>query len=509
MFTWVVDILLIFAVLTPLLGLLLRGRRHVDKVLCCFTIVGFALAGLALWSLYNDLTAAGHDIVLRPLGSQLTFTSSIRIDMLSIFMASIFLLLGLMVSIFSLRYMEHDTGHFQFYGLLLAMIAGMIGVVFAGDFFTLFLFWELMSISSYILVAFRKHLWESVEAGFKYLIMSAAGSALILLGIAFIYGLTGTVDFGTVASSLTSAPTSSSAGAWIYLAIALLVAGFGVKAAIVPFHAWLPDAHPAAPTPISALLSGVVIKTGVYAIIRSLSLVLHPAAIDWGVVVSVLAVFAAMTMTVGNVMALLQNDIKRLLAFSSIAQMGYIFLAVSVGLTGGAVGVLGLTAGLLHIMNHAIMKGLLFLCAGVFIYSAGTRNLDELKGIGHLMPVTAVIFGVGALAISGVPPFNGFVSELMIILSTLNAGMTIFAAIMLANILLGFAYYLRLLYITVWQSPNANLYKVREAPFSMLLPMGILMILCVVIGIWPEPFISFANKAAKAVMDVAAFMKVI
>jgi multicomponent Na+:H+ antiporter subunit D len=237
--------------------------------------------------------------------------------------------------------------------------------------------------------------------------------------------------------------------------------------------------------------------------------VLRPASINWGAIIGVLAVFAAMTMTVGNIMALLQNDIKRLLAFSSMAQMGYILLAVSVGLTGGAVGVLGLTAGLLQVLNHAIIKGLLFLCAGVFIYSAGTRNLDELKGIGHIMPFTAVIFGVGALAISGVPPFNGFVSELMIILSTLNAGMTIFAAIMLANILLGFSYYLRLLYITVWQSPNVSLYKAKEAPFSMLLPMVVLMLLCVVIGIWPGPFISFANKAAKAVTDVAVGVKFI
>jgi multicomponent Na+:H+ antiporter subunit D len=509
MFTWVVDILFIFAFLTPILGLLLEGRRHADKVLCCFTIIGFALAGVALWSLYNDLTTTGHDIILKPLGSQFTFASSLRISMLSIFMASIALLLGLMVSIFSFRFMEHDTGHYQFYGLLLAMVAGAIGVFFSGDFFTLFLFWELMSISSFVLVAFRKHLWEAVEAGFKYLIMSAAGTALILLGIAFIYGLTGTIDFGNVATSLTSAPTGSSAEAWIYLAIALLVVGFGVKAAIVPFHAWLPDAYPAAPTPISALLSSVVTKTGIYAIILSLSLVLRPASINWGAIIGVLAVFAAMTMTVGNIMALLQNDIKRLLAFSSMAQMGYILLAVSVGLTGGAVGVLGLTAGLLQVLNHAIIKGLLFLCAGVFIYSAGTRNLDELKGIGHIMPFTAVIFGVGALAISGVPPFNGFVSELMIILSTLNAGMTIFAAIMLANILLGFSYYLRLLYITVWQSPNVSLYKAKEAPFSMLLPMVVLMLLCVVIGIWPGPFISFANKAAKAVTDVAVGVKFI
>jgi multicomponent Na+:H+ antiporter subunit D len=503
MFTWVIDTLLIFALLITLLGLLLRGKRHVDKVLGGIAIVGFILAGVALWYLYVDLTAAGHTIVLRPLASPIT--SSLRIDTLGIFMATIFVVLGVIVTIFSIRYLEQDTGHYQFYALLLAMVAGMTGVAFSGDFFTLFLFWELMSITSYVLVAFRKHRWEPVEAGFKYLIMSAAGSALILLAIGIIYGLTGTLDFASIANALTTTSVGGSSGSWIYLAIVLLVAGFGIKASIVPFHTWLPDAHPAAPAPVSAILSGAVIEVGVYAIIRSLGFVLYPApVIDWAVVVSVLAIFAALTMTVGNVMALLQNDIKRLLAFSSIGQIGYILLAVSVGLIGGTVGILGFTGGLMHILNHAIMKGLLFLCAGAFIYAAGTRDLNLLKGVGHRMPATAVIFVVGVLAISGVPPLNGFVSELIILLSTLNAGMIIFVAIMLGNILLGFATYLRLLFITVWQSPGDNLSNVREAPSSMLLPMAILMLLIVVIGIWPGPFIDFATKAAKALMGMAA-----
>jgi formate hydrogenlyase subunit 3/multisubunit Na+/H+ antiporter MnhD subunit len=205
-------------------------------------------------------------------------------------------------------------------------------------------------------------------------------------------------------------------------------------------------------------------------------------------------------MTVGNLMALQQTDIKRLLAFSSIAQMGYILLAVSVGT------VLGLTAGLLHVMNHAIMKGLLFLCAGAFVHAVGTRNLDELTGIGHKMNITGVIFTVGALAISGIPPLNGFVSEFMIVFSAFDAKLTIFAVIMLINILIGFGYYLRLLYILVWKAPGDNLAKVKEAPVAMLLPMGILMLLCVIIGIWPGPFIDFASRAAQAISDITTYI---
>lgn len=505
MFTWIIDTLIIFAIIIPIVGVLARGR-DVSKAVGGLSIVGFLLGLVSLYYIYFEVKASPGGVLtlwspLAPLTG-----SCLKIDMLSLFVAGVFLLVGLMASIFSLRYMEHDTGHPQYYSLLLSMVAGMVGVAFSGDFFTLFLFWELMCLTSYVLVAFRKEQWEPVEAGFKYFIMSASGSALILFSIALLYGMTGTVNLASIAEALMKGTVNGQAKTWLYFVIPLLLTGFGIKASIVPLHTWLPDAHPAAPTPISAMLSGVVIKTGVFAIIRIMFTVLYPAQISWSVIVPVLAFFAALTMTVGNVMALLQNDIKRLLAFSSIAQMGYIILAVSVGFIGGMVGLYGLTSGLLHLLNHAIMKALLFLCAGAFIHAAGTRSLNELTGVAHRMRVTGVVFTVGALAISGVPPLNGFISELAILLATINAGMGIFAAIMLANILIGFGYYLRLLYIIVWQSPRENLEKVREAPFSMLLPMVILMLLCIVIGVWPTPFLDFASQAAKAAINITAYI---
>jgi len=439
MFTPVIDCLILFALISPLIGTVARGKG-IGKVLGVFSSVGFLASLYLLYDLYKDLRLAKNGILvywspLTPLSG-----SCLKVDMLSIYVSAIFILVGLMASIFSIRYMEHDTGHSLYYSLLLAMVAGMVGVTFSGDFFTLFLFWELMCLTSYVLVAFRKEFWEPVEAGFKYLI---------------------------------------------------------------------PDAHPAAPTPISAMLSGVVIKTGVFAMIRIFFTILHPAPLDWGIIVTISAIFAALTMTVGNVMALLQNDIKRLLAFSSIAQIGYILLAISVGFVGGIYGLYGLTSGLLHVLNHAIMKALLFLTAGAIIHATGTRSLTELTGIGHRMHATAVILTVGALAISGIPPFNGFISELAILLATINAGLMIFAVIMLANILIGFSYYLRLLYILVWQAPKEGLENVKEAPLSMLLPMGILAFLCILIGVWPHPFIYLASKAAEAAMNTVAYVSAI
>ncbi len=498
--------LLLAAVLVPIFSLIGKAIKF-EKLREIFATAGFIIAFYTVFNLYQHVRVAENHILSYNLKGFGPPTGVLFIvDSLSVFMALIFCGLGLMATIFSIRYMEEDSGLERYYALLFTLIAGMVGVVFAGDFFNFFIFWETFSISSYVLVSFRVSKWEPIEAGFKYLVMSTFGSLLVLYAMSFLYGLTGTLSFPSIAKAIGSVSVDP---VTIYFLLGLMIVGFGIIAAVAPFHTWLPDAHPAAPSPISALLSGIVIKTGVYGIIRVLAFVLHPISIDWNIIVIVLALFAVFTMTTGNVMALLQRDIKRLLAFSSVAQMGYIILALSVGFIGGTIGLYGLTSGLLHVMNHAIMKGLLFLCAGAVIHAAGTRDLTELTGIGHRMPVTAIVLTIGALSISGIPPFNGFISELAILLATINAGMGIFAAIMLANIVIGFAYYLRLLYIMVWQSPKESLNRVREAPISMLVPMVILMVMCIVIGVWPAPFINFASQAAKAAMNLPVYVGVV
>ena len=482
MFTLPIDTLIVFTVTTPFVGWIER-KLHRKIISGIYAAVGFALSGFMLYQLSSQ--ALSSPMVV-PIHAGI-FEACLRIDALSVFAAAIFLAMGFLVTVYSLKYMERDTGLSLYYTLLLAMITGMLGVVAAGDFFTLFVFWEFMCIPSYVLVAFRKQQWEPVEAGFKYLAMSSAGSATILYGMSILYGLTGTLNFAQLSVIMTSA----AANVWGYVSLAFILIGFGVKASMFPLHTWLPDAHPAAPSSISALLSGIVIKAGAYGIIRTLFMIFLPSRFSWQIA---LAVFAALTMTYGNFAALLQKDIKRLLAYSSIAQMGYILFAISTTTS------YGLTAGLMHTMNHALMKGLLFLCAGAFIYRAGTRNLDELKGIGHKMPLTAVIFTVAALSISGVPPLNGFVSEFMIVYAGVNAGMLAFTVVMLINILLGFAYYLRLIKIIVWSTPTENVKKVKRAPALMLLPMALMALSCIIIGLYPAPFIEMASKAAQAVI---------
>ncbi len=483
MFTLPIDILLIFTITAPFVGWIAE-KLHMRSLSGVYSAIGLATSGFALYSMFDQVLSAP---VIVPFEAGI-LEACLRIDALSIFMSSIFVALGLLVTVYSIKYMERDTGLPLYYTLLLAMLSGMVGVVFAGDFFTLFVFWELMCIPSYVLVAFRKHKWEAVEAGLKYLVMSSAGSATLLFGMSLLYGLTGTLNFAQLSVLLNCPPN-----VWSYLSVVFIVAGLGVKAAIFPFHMWLPDAHPAAPSSISALLSGIVIKVGVYAIIRSLFMVFLPTQFSWQ---TMLAILSILTMTFGNLAALLQGDIKRLLAYSSIAQIGYIVFAFSTASS------YGLTAGLMHIMNHAITKGLLFLCAGVFVYKTGTRSLKELKGIGHKMPITTITFVIASLAISGVPPLNGFVSELMIIYAGVYANMLIFTVPMLINLLIGFAYYLRLIKLIVWSTPSEKVRGVSEAPALMLIPMVILALASLIIGLYPSPFINLSNLAAKSLFGL-------
>jgi len=499
MFTAPLDTLLVFSVLAPIvywIGIKVRFKKLIDF----WATLGFIISMYALYMLY-DSVKAGKVLVMSVANGIFPASSLFEIDTLGIFMATLFLFIGLLTSVYSVKYMEKDTRLAEYYILLMLMVAGMLGVVFAGDFFTFFIFWETMCLSSYVLVAFRKERWEPVEAGFKYLIMSASGSVMVLFAMSLLYGMAGTLNFAYLRLAL----SKPQLGGWALMAMVLVIVGFGIKAAVAPLHTWLPDAHPAAPSSISAMLSGVVIKAGAYALMRSLIMIFAPEAYSWQIVLAILAVI---TMTVGNLMALLQTDLKRLLAFSSVAQMGYVIFGISIATY------YGITGSLFHIMNHAIMKSLLFLCSGAFLYAVESRNLDELAGIGKKMRITGVMFTIGCLSIAGIPPLNGFQSELMILLSGIGLGgksaiWYVLSAIMLVNLLFSVAYYLRLIQTLTLREPSTTSVNAREAPIGMLLPMGILTVLCIVIGIYPDPFISFSSNAAKAILDAGQYVSAI
>ena len=410
-----------------------------------------------------------------PAGINLAF------DGLSLLLLIIINVIGFLSVLYSANYMERFTAKSKYYVMFLLMAAGMNGVVLTGDLFNLYVFLEIASISSYILVAFGcEH--EELEASFKYMVMGMIASAFILVGVALIYAMTGTLNMAHFASIITE--TGIHRG--FMLAAAFFLMGFGLKAALVPFHAWLPDAHPSAPAPISAMLSGVLIKAvGIYCILRIFFNLFGITSIFSNIFI----VLGALSMMAGAFLAMGQWDYKRLLAYSSISQMGYAILGIGVGgaviASGGSVAIAGMAfmGGLFHLINHAAFKSLLFLTAGAIEYSTGTRELKEMGGLSEKMPVTGAAATIASLSIAGVPPFNGFFSKLFIIIACLQAKYYLLAFIAIGVGVITLAYFLKVQKLAFFGKLKEGLEKVKEVPVSMCLPMVILALLCLGMGL--------------------------
>jgi len=500
-----VIVLITFSALMPILGYI-EGRLKQKYLTGVTASVGFSFALVYLayffWR-YWSLLAEGGALTSSfpafgpPLGVE------VRVDAFSAFMTLLFIGLGFLVSVYSIKYMEHDTGLDRYYAMLLLLVAGMVGVAIAGDFFTLFVFWEFMSIASYSLVSFRKYRWEPIEAGFKYLVMSTLGSLMALLGISLLYYYAGTLNFAELSKAF--AKPEGALALYGYVILMLIFVGFGVTASIVPFHTWLPDAHPAAPSSISAMLSGLVIKAGVYAIARGSFMIFAPSAFDYG---TLFVVFAVITTTVANVMALLQRDVKRLLAFSSTVNIGFILFGLGTAAYASHLGIafagiMGSVGALMHVLSHAIGKGLLFLAAGSFITRAKTRNIYELQGAGRAMPWTGVAFSIGLLSLSGAPPLAGFVSKFLLLMAGYSVGdvfMNVATSLMLVNSIFAAVYYLRLVQICVIRPMGEGVRELREASPVIVAPLVILMIALIIIGCYPWPLLDMAQRAASALL---------
>ncbi len=481
MYIETLDTLILFTVTTPIVGLA-SPRRVRRRILNIYAVIGVLLSAYFLLRLYGKVKAGGAVLIGRyPLGAYL------MIDMFSVFMAFVFLTLGLLAMVYSWDYIEEENPTL-FYTLFLGLLIGLVGIVFAGDFFTLFIFWELMCLISYTMVAFRKERWEALEASFKYLIMSAAGGATILLAISFLYATAGTLNFIYLASFF----RDSKPNLFLILTLILFIVGFGINAGVVPLHTWLPDAHPAAPTPISAMLSGVIIKASIYALCRILFFVFFTGFFPGEMIL--IASLSIITMTAGNIMALLQDDIKRLLAYSSIAHIGYILVGVSIGTQ------MALTGTILHILNHALMKGAAFLSAGAIIYRLKTRSLRNMAGVGRRMPVTVAAFAVSLFALTGMPPLNGFISELVLFTSSVQADMAWLGIAIIINSILSAAYVLRILRSLLRADGDGRWRNVKEAPLTMLLPICLMATLIILFGIWPDPVLDLAKRAADALL---------
>ncbi|MBX3175816.1 MAG: NADH/ubiquinone/plastoquinone (complex I) [Candidatus Hydrogenedentes bacterium] len=394
---------------------------------------------------------------------------SFVLDGLSVFVLLTINLVAFVVALYAPAYIARFTGRWIFQALFLLMVAGMNGVAATGDLFNLFVFLEIASVASYALVAFGTERQE-LEAAFKYAIMGSVASLFILLGIALIYSRAATLNMADLARTLEGRREDHTSA----LVAVLFLTGFGLKAALAPFHAWLPDAHPSAPAPISAMLSGVLIKAlGIYANARIFFNVLG----NLDATLPVLRALGAISMVAGVLLAVGQWDFKRLLAYHSISQVGYIVLGIGLGTP------LGLLGGLFHLLNHALFKSLLFLDAGAVAYATGTRDLRRLGGLSQRMPFTSATTLTASLSISGIPPFNGFWSKLIIIVAAVEAGYYSYAVWAVIASILTLASFMKVMKYGFLGPLNPELAEVREVPWTMRAPMVLLAALCALGGL--------------------------
>ena len=424
-----------------------------------------------------------------------------EIDALSLFFALLVSGTFWLSGIYSLAYMKRDH-HLAHYHTLYLMLSGsVLGLVMTGDVFNMFVMIEIMTFASVALTAFRNESDFALEAAFKYLVIGSVGSSMNLAGVALLYCQCHTLNMAQISSILCNGLTPTSV-----VALGLMVAGFGVKSYIVPFHTPAADSYMVAPTSMSMVFAGMVNKAGVYGMIRAIYIIFR--AMDHGTVQMLMVLFGAVTMFVGVTMALAQHDFKRLLAFHSISQIGYVITAIGLG------SALGLTGGLFHAMNHTLFKGLLFLTAGAVLYATGTTNLDKLGGLSKKMPVTAACFLVGAFSISGLPPFNGFASKWMIYQAVytkaVESGNFVYAAVTVTALIVSvmtLASFIKVTQAVFFGQGPKELENTKEVPVVMQVPMVIMAVLCVFSGLFYNVVNKFLlHPAAEATLNVTNYI---
>jgi multicomponent Na+:H+ antiporter subunit D len=472
---------LVCAFLIPILGKIWKPLSWIVSTCVSFVLFILAMYGIAVMQ-ERSMVVYTMGKWPPPLGIVMAF------DSLSAVMVLTIAIVVFAVSLFSLRYISHYTGQWKFYTLLMLITTGMMGISITGDLFNMFVFLEIAAISSYALVAFGVDA-EELEASFKYMVMGEIGGLTFLLTIALLYAKTSTLNLADMSQSLQLIRYTP----FFWMTLALMLFAFSIKAALVPFHSWLPDAHPAAPAPISSLLSGIFIKVlGIYTTARivfnvfGLSRATDPLFFNMLIGLGLLSiVFAGLT-------ALNQKDYKRLLGFSSVSQIGYIMVGFGIG------NFYGIAGAIFFILAHALAKALLFLTSGAVVNATGTRELKKLAGLGERMPTTAWSFHFGAISLIGLPPLAGFWAKLFILIGAVKAGLLWLAIVAGVLSVLSLGYLLRIENNVFFKKGKS---EAKSAPFTMRIAMVFLVVLIVIVGLLFQPLMeSVIGPAADALL---------
>jgi len=508
-------------VAVPLLGafLTLLISRINDKLRNIFVILVLGLnsllVGLLAFNIFTKSTPDSPFIYTYIFGAKDVTLPVVRIlfevDAMSIFMAIIASILVFVAVIYSWSFMKENTGLDKYYTLLLLLTAGMLGMMLTGDMFNFFVFLEITSIASCALIAFWTNKAESVEAAFKYIVISAIGALFVLFAIALLYGQYDALNIAVLSNAIQYTFLDK-------IALVLLIVALAMKAGIVPMHMWLPDSYGRAPSTVTLALVGATLASlyGVLRVIFTLygNILLEPAKFDIPVNMFIgwlIIPLAVISIIVGVIMALRQTDFKRLIAFAAVAEIGYMFLAIGTGLAamGTAYGRTALEGGIFHIINDALDVGLLFLVAGAIYYATKEWSLDEMGGLARNMKYTTIFFIIGLLAVAGMPPFNGFASKLLIYESTYQLNPILAIVAILCSILL-LATFVKVFH-SAFMGPKLPKFKdVKEVPKSMLFAMGILVCIIIFFGLFPNLVLeNIVRPAADALLSNAQYLSMV
>lgn len=411
-----------------------------------------------------------------------------RVDLVGAFVLVIVSAIGSVVMPFAKASVEHEIPHnriYLFYAMVLLCLAGLLGIAITGDAFNLFVFLEISSLSSYVLISLGSDR-RALTAAFRYLLMGTIGATFYIIGVGLMYMMTGTLNIADLATLIPAVADTRT----IQAALAFLTVGLSLKLALFPLHLWLPNAYAYAPSVVTVFLAATATKVAVYALIRVLFTIFGGtdvlAALPFRSVLMGLAVAAIFA---GSLVAIFQDDVKRMLAYSSIAQIGYIILGI------GFATVTGLTGSIIHLFNHSLMKGALFMALGCVFYAIGSVHIRDLEGMGRRMPLTMAAFVIAGLSLIGVPPTVGFVSKWVLVQAALEAGLWPIAALILASSLLAAVYIWRVVEIAYFR-PVPDGAGEASVPLSMLVPLWVLTGASVYFGIDSTRTLEVARSAA-------------
>ncbi len=482
----------ILIIILPLLAafLVLLTRKY--KIILSIVSI---IASIVFVSTLSSRILSGDKITYHLGGWRGPLGISLAVDGLSFFFSLIVLGLGLLVIIYSIS--EKHYGR-TYYFLLLVSLSSMIGVIYTADIFNMYVFYELLSLAVYLLIAYPKT-GVTLRASFNYLIMGGVGLSFFLLGVGFLYAMAGTLDIFHIAGRLPAAFDSSAQ--MVLMSFVLIVTGMGIKIAVFPLHGWLPDAHSMAPSPVSALLSSVAVKIGIYCLIRVVYTVFSTEIFLFISSHNILIILGVVSLLFGASMALAQKDLKRLLAYSTINQLGIMLIGLGIGTE------LGLTGALFHVLNHTIMKGTLFFCAGIMIAETGTRNVKELNGFSRKQPVITFAFVIASLGMIGIPPINGFASKWLICLAAVEAGYTFIVMVILTASAIAAAYYFRVIQVLFSDPLKQDSMHALERGQGIhgdnlfrVWPIYILAAGCLIFGLVPALGISLVKPAVNLLL---------